>query len=65
MYPPVRGFEQYEAAFHQQELRRQETALSHSPLSTPQRAWLAAGALLVLIAVVASYAVAASTSQIV
>ena len=60
MYPPVRQFEQYELEFarRQQELSRQEAAArSRSPLGTPQRAWLAAGALLVFIAVVASYAV--------
>jgi CHASE3 domain sensor protein len=59
MYPPVRGFEQYEAEFarRQQELSRQEAARSRRALGTPQRVWLAAGALLVLIAVVASYAV--------
>jgi hypothetical protein len=59
VYPPVRQFDQYELEFarHQQELSRQEAARSRSPLGIPQRAWLAVVALLVLIAVVASYAV--------
>jgi CHASE3 domain sensor protein len=66
VYPPVRQFEQYELEFarHQQELSRQEEARSRSALATQQRAWLGAGALLVLIAVVASYVVAANTSLI-
>jgi hypothetical protein len=60
VYPPVRQFEQYEHAHHMKELSRQEAARSRKPLAAPQRGWLAAAALLVLIAIVASYAVAAS-----
>jgi hypothetical protein len=50
VYPPLRQFEQYEF-----------TARPAAPVSPWQRAWLAAGALIVVAAVVASYAVAAST----
>ena len=50
VYPPVRQFEQYEYS-----------ARGNAPVSPWQRAWLAAGALIVVAAVVASYAVAAST----
>lgn len=50
MYPPVRQLEQYEY-----------TTRADAPVSPWQRAWLAAGALVVVVAVVAIYAVAAST----
>ncbi len=55
MYPPVRQFEQYEFTRYVQQR-------GDSPVSPSQRAWLAAGALLILVAVVAAYALAASTS---
>ena len=61
MYPPVRQFEQYEFARSLQQLSRPETARADAPVSPWQRALLAAGALVVVVAVVASYAVAAST----
>ena len=61
MYPPVRQFEQYEFARSLQQLSRPETVRPDSAVSPWHRAWLAAGALVVVVAVVASYAVAAST----
>ena len=59
MYPPVRQFEQYELARHLHQ-SRPETVPTDSPVSPSQRAWLATAALVVLVAVVASYAVAAT-----
>jgi hypothetical protein len=61
VYAPVRQFEQYELARLMEETSRSEKARSSSPLPTPHRAWLAVGALLVMIAIVGIYAVAAST----
>ena len=61
MYPPVRQFEQYEFTRSLEQLSRPETARPDAPVSPWQRALLAAGALVVVVAVVASYAVAAST----
>lgn len=62
MYPPVRQFEQYDFTTYLQQMSRRETAPADSPVSPSQRAWLAAAALLVLVAVVASYGVAATAS---
>jgi hypothetical protein len=61
VYPPVRQFEQYEFTRSLEQLSRPETVREGALVSPWQRAWLAAGALLVVVAVVASYAVAAST----
>jgi hypothetical protein len=60
VYPPVRQSEQYEFARHLQQLSRPETVRPDSAVSAWQRTWLAVGALVVVVAVVASYAVAAS-----
>ncbi len=62
MYEPVRHFEQYELARLMEETSRSEKTRSSSPLPTRHRAWLAVGALLAVIAIVGTYAVAASTS---
>ena len=60
MYPPIRQFEQYEFTRSLEQLSRPETARANAPVSPWERAWLTAGALVVLVVVVVSYAVAAS-----
>ena len=62
MYPHVRQFEDYELTRYLRTTSRPETARPERPLSAPQQAWLAASALLVIGAIVASYVVAASLS---